>query len=65
MDTVIVKNNRWMNPAQLKDEFGIGLEAQSKWRQKKKIPYSKIGGFVFYDRNLIDKWLESHTNQVA
>lgn len=55
------RNNRWIRPKEFEEEFGVTMETQSKWRRDKKIPFSKIGGFVFYDRNLIDKWIESHS----
>ncbi len=51
---------RWINPQELCEEFGFGKNTQSTMRKEGKIPFSKVGGFVLYDRNLINKWLEAH-----
>lgn len=51
---------RWINPKEFKEEFGMSENTQSTMRKEKKIPYSKIGGFVYYDRALINTWLEKH-----
>ncbi|MFW9627661.1 MAG: helix-turn-helix domain-containing protein [Sulfurospirillum sp.] len=51
---------RWINPKEFREEFGISENVQSTLRKEKRIPFSKIGGFVFYDRTIIDKWLENN-----
>ncbi len=53
-------NKDWLNTQQLMQEFGIALSTQAKYRREKKIPYSKIGGFVYYSRAKINEWIESH-----
>ncbi len=57
------KNDKldWLDPKKLQEEFGISEQTQSKYRSEKKIPYSKIGGFIFYNRKKIYEWIESHT----
>jgi hypothetical protein len=53
------KQNRWLTPECLEEEYGISKSAQAKYRMFKKIPFSKIGGkFIRYDRLKIEKWLE-------
>jgi hypothetical protein len=71
----MVKNNnnesskilkRWLSPRELELEYGFSLSAQAKMRMIKNhvsIPYSKVGGYVRYDRFEIDKWLENHQIQ--
>ena len=56
--------NRFMNPAQLEEEYGFSQNNQSQMRMKKRIPYVKVGGYVRYDRIEIDKWLEQNAVQV-
>lgn len=56
-----MKSDKWMNTDELEEEYGIKKSTQALYRCKKKIPYSKLGGFVYYDRNKIDKWIESHS----
>ena len=36
-------------------------QTQSKMRMKRAIPFSKVGGFIRYDRLELDKWLEGHS----
>ena len=52
---------RWLSPNEFEIEFGITKSTQAKMRMNHKIPYSKVGNLVKYDRNKIDKWLEEHT----
>jgi hypothetical protein len=51
---------RWLNVKDFEEEFGVSSSTQAKWRSSGILPYSKLGGFVFYDRNLIDKAFENH-----
>jgi len=54
-------NTKWLNTETLAQEFGIAGSTQAKMRKEKKIPYSKVGGFIFYSRKKIDEWLEQHS----
>ena len=47
---------RWLSPQDLFTEFGISKSTQNKMRMDNKIPYSKVGRFIKYDREKIDKW---------
>ncbi len=50
----------WISPETLLQDYGIKLALQAKLRSEKKIPYSKLGTkIIFYNRDKIDKWLES------
>jgi len=51
---------RWLSPTDFETEFDISKSTQAKLRMQKKIPYSKVGGFIRYDREKIDKWFEDH-----
>lgn len=55
---VLVSPKRWLRPDEFAEEFGIAIETQKKMRSRGDIPYSKRGGFIYYDRLKIDKWLE-------
>lgn len=55
---------RWLNPSELKVEYGFSNSWQAKARMSNSgssLPFVKVGKFVKYDRVAIDKWLESHT----
>jgi len=55
-NTVIQKE--WLTPSDLEKEFGIKTSTQNKLRMGRKIPYSKIGKFVRYNRAKINKLFE-------
>ncbi len=55
-----ISEKRWLTPKDLFDEFLIGLQTQAKMRRDKRIPYSKVGKFIRYDREAINEWLEDH-----
>jgi len=60
-----IEFKRWLNPSELEAEYGFSKSSQAKMRMvsnSSKIPFSKIGNFIKYDRIAIDKWLEA--NQV-
>jgi DNA-binding Xre family transcriptional regulator len=54
---------RWLSPNDLEKEYGFSKSTQAKMRMStnsSNIPFSKIGGYVRYDRILVDKWLSEH-----
>lgn len=53
-------NERWLTPKQLEEIFSIKISTQHVLRSKKKIPYTKFGGFTFYDIKKINELLEDH-----
>ena len=56
-----MSNEKWINSDALFQEFGIAKSTQAKYRSEKSIPYTKIGGFIFYSREKIYAWLEKHS----
>lgn len=48
----------WLTPTEFAEEFGISKSTQAKMRMKGTIPFSKVGNFVRYSREVIHKWLE-------
>ena len=56
---------RWLSPKELASEFGLGLSTQAKLRMNNKIPYSRVGNYIRYDRLKIDTWLENNSIDVA
>lgn len=57
---------RWLSPKELNNEFGFSESSQSKMRMASNsstLPFSKVGKYIRYDRNEIDKWLENHQVQ--
>lgn len=57
--------SKWMNTDELAEEYGIKKSTQALYRSKKKIPFSKIGGFVYYNKNKIDEWIENHSVEMV
>ncbi len=53
-------DKRWIDPLEFEILFNIKISTQSKWRMLNKIPYSKMGKFIRYDRLLIEKHFENH-----
>ncbi len=53
-------NERWLSPTQLEEMFGIKQKTQAKKRMRDELPYSKLGGFVYYDIQKIYALLENH-----
>ncbi|MCK5535575.1 MAG: helix-turn-helix domain-containing protein [Bacteroidales bacterium] len=65
MKTETTPQNRFMNPAQLEEEYGFSVANQAQMRVQKRIPFIKIGGYVKYDREEIEKWLVSNAVKVT
>jgi len=55
---------RWLSADDLLKEYGIGLSNQQKLRTNRKIPFSKVGRYIRYDRVKIDQWLENNSIDV-
>ena len=56
---------RWLSPKDLVEEFGISLSNQARLRMENKIPYSKVGHYIRYDREKLNQWLENNSIDVA
>ena len=65
MKTEANYKNRWLDPHDLAKEYGFGRDNQAKLRMARKIPFSKIGRYIRYDRIEIDKWLENNSVDVS
>lgn len=52
---------RFLTPDELLEEYGFGKKWQDKMRSKKLIPFIKLGGYVRYDRQELDRWIEKHS----
>lgn len=57
---IYMNHKEWITIKELEEIYNIGISAQAKLRMNRKIPYSKIGKFVRYNTNEINKWLSSH-----
>jgi hypothetical protein len=58
-------NPKWMKPEEFEQEFGMKKSTQAKKRSAGKLPYSKFGGMVLYDREKINELFEAHHIDVA
>ena len=56
-----MNNTDFFNTKTLRDEFGIAESTQARYRSLKKIPYLKVGGFIYYSKKKIYEWLENHS----
>ncbi len=50
----------WLTPKDVETEFGIKTTSQANMRSEKRIPYSKMGNFIFYSRKKLYEWFEKH-----
>ena len=55
IDTVLKTQKQWLNADELEAEFGILKSTQAKMRMAKTLPYHKIGKYVRYSRQDINK----------
>ncbi len=57
--------NRWISPKIFEIKYGMSQSTQSKYRtnknKNKRMPFAKIGGFIFYDYVKIDQWIEENS----
>ncbi len=55
IDQVIKSQKQWLNADELEEEYGILKSTAAKMRMKRTLPYHKIGKYVRYHRQDIDK----------
>ena len=56
---VTTNQPQWLTPIQLEEEFGFSRSRQARLRMERKIPFSKVGSYVRYNREAINEWLEN------
>ncbi len=54
------ETTEWLNPNDFEKIYGIKKSTQAKMRMKRRLPFSKFGKFIYYDRNEIDDHLRNH-----
>ena len=59
------EKKEWLSPQELYMEFGFSLSTQAKYRQRREIPYSKVGKYIRYNRERINQWLFANEKEVA
>ena len=59
------KDKEWLTPRELEQEFSFSQSTQAKHRMGRKIPFSKIGKYIRYNRTEINKWLNDNRIEVA
>jgi hypothetical protein len=52
---------RWLKSFEVKELLHISTGTLHNLRTKGTLPFTKIGGVVFYDMTAVEKILESHT----
>ena len=53
-------SKQWLTPQELLEEYKFALSTQAKYRMERKIPFSKIGRYIRYNRDTINQWLQDH-----
>jgi predicted DNA-binding transcriptional regulator AlpA len=56
----LLKTKKYLNPKELKKIYGFSIDNQAKLRVNRKIPFSKIGRYIRYNRAEIDNWIENN-----
>lgn len=51
------QNKSWLTPNDIEEEYKFSKSRQARLRMERKIPFSKIGSYIRYNREAIDKWL--------
>jgi len=52
---------RWMNVQETADYLGLTTKAVYNRVHMQRIPYTKLGGSLRFNRELLDSWLQSQT----
>jgi len=56
----------WINPREVKKEYGFSTSTLAKWRMaKRNLPFIKIGKYIKYKRSDIVEFLEKNKIEVA
>jgi len=50
--------NTWLTPKELEEKYSFSRSRQARLRMERKIPYSKIGRYIRYNKEAINHWLE-------
>lgn len=57
-------DKQYLSPDELAEEYGFSKSTQAKYRMSRKIPFSKIGKYIRYNREEINKWLANNRVEV-
>ena len=60
-------NKKLMSPKELSEYIGVKESSLAVWRTNKTdpLPYIKVGGLIRYDKEIVDKWLESRSRNTG
>jgi len=66
----IVKNKeslseQWITPKQLEKELGITITTQNRLRSDRQIPFTKVGKYIKYNKQVINDWLLNNMIKVT
>jgi len=59
--------SKLMSPKELSEYIGVKESSLAVWRTNKTypLPYIKVGGLIRYNKDAVDKWLESRTKNTG
>lgn len=49
---------KWLRPQDLQEQLGMSKSRQSRLRCEGKLSYHKVGAYVYYDVEVINKMVE-------
>ena len=58
--TTETKSNELMNAKETAQYLKVSESCLAKWKTKKKIPFSRVHGKVYFRREKLDKWIEKN-----
>jgi hypothetical protein len=65
MEKIQIKKD-WLNPKEVKDDYGLSTSTLAKWRMDNKyLQFSKVGKYIKYKRSDIENFLNSNMVEVA
>lgn len=55
VEAMLSSNEVWLNTAQIMSYLEVSERTLARWRENQQIPYSKMGGTIFYPKRLLNK----------
>jgi len=57
-------NKKFLNIKELSEYLGVTVNTLYAWVNQRKIPYLKMGRLVRFDREKVEKWVESNAVEI-
>ncbi len=60
----ISDKKEWLNPKEVFEIYGLTEEYQRTMRGQRRIPFTKVGSSVRYNKAKLDEWMENGSVEV-